>query len=163
MSYYIVWSLISNSSLSSTSTSCTRCPPSRSVPASTWPWPSLWRDTSPCVGLTSTGRSPVLLWPTWPDLSCRTISQTMSNTKRLLVYIIPVTSISFALNIPKVSFSSSLEKVWITYLILFDLNLSSSQLNDTFYQDPISIKTSLSSGCWTNLLQLTSQNIWINK
>merc|ERR1719219_2580793 len=31
----------------------------------------------------------------------RTISQTMSNTKRLLVYIIPVTSISFALNIPK--------------------------------------------------------------
>ena len=37
-----------------------------------------------------------------PSLHCRTISQTMSNTKRLLVYIIPVTSISFALNIPKV-------------------------------------------------------------
>ena len=31
----------------------------------------------------------------------RTISQTMSNIKRLLVYIIPVTTISFALNIPK--------------------------------------------------------------
>ena len=41
----------------------------------------------------------------------RNISQTMSNTKRLLVYIIPVTSISFALNIPKVSFTSSLENV----------------------------------------------------
>jgi len=31
----------------------------------------------------------------------RTISQTMSNTKRLLVYIVPVTVLSFALNIPK--------------------------------------------------------------
>ena len=32
----------------------------------------------------------------------RTISQTMSQTRRVLVYIIPVTAISFALNIPKV-------------------------------------------------------------
>ena len=32
----------------------------------------------------------------------RTISQTMSQTRRILVYIIPVTAISFALNIPKV-------------------------------------------------------------
>ena len=31
----------------------------------------------------------------------RTISQTMSNSKRLLVYVVPVTAISFALNIPK--------------------------------------------------------------
>ena len=31
----------------------------------------------------------------------RTISQTMSSTRRLLVYIIPVTIVSFALNIPK--------------------------------------------------------------
>ena len=31
----------------------------------------------------------------------RTISLTMTNTKRLLVYIIPVTVLSFALNIPK--------------------------------------------------------------
>jgi len=31
----------------------------------------------------------------------RNISQTMSNTKRLLVYIVPVTILSFALNIPK--------------------------------------------------------------
>eukprot|EP00090_Calanus_glacialis_P040751 TRINITY_DN71250_c0_g1_i1.p1 TRINITY_DN71250_c0_g1~~TRINITY_DN71250_c0_g1_i1.p1 ORF type:complete len:343 (-),score=33.78 TRINITY_DN71250_c0_g1_i1:217-1119(-) len=31
----------------------------------------------------------------------RNISQTMSNTKRLLVYIVPVTVLSFALNIPK--------------------------------------------------------------
>ena len=31
----------------------------------------------------------------------RTISLTMTNTKRLLVYIIPVTLLSFALNIPK--------------------------------------------------------------
>merc|ERR1712154_154564 len=31
----------------------------------------------------------------------RTISQTMSQTRRILVYIIPVTAISFALNIPK--------------------------------------------------------------
>ena len=52
----------------------------------------------------------------------RTISGTMSNTKRLLVYIIPVTSISFALNIPKVSFTSSSEKVGISldFLILTD-------------------------------------------
>ena len=31
----------------------------------------------------------------------RTISLTMTNTKRLLVYIVPVTVLSFALNIPK--------------------------------------------------------------
>ena len=31
----------------------------------------------------------------------RIITQTMSNTKRLLIYIVPVTTISFALNIPK--------------------------------------------------------------
>ena len=31
----------------------------------------------------------------------RIITQTMSNTKRLMIYIIPVTTISFALNIPK--------------------------------------------------------------
>ena len=31
----------------------------------------------------------------------RIITQTMSNTKRLLIYIMPVTTISFALNIPK--------------------------------------------------------------
>ena len=31
----------------------------------------------------------------------RIITQTMSNNKRLLIYIIPVTTISFALNIPK--------------------------------------------------------------
>ncbi|XP_023322269.1 FMRFamide receptor [Eurytemora carolleeae] len=31
----------------------------------------------------------------------RTISQTMTNTRRILVYIIPVTALSFALNIPK--------------------------------------------------------------
>ena len=52
----------------------------------------------------------------------RNISQTMSNTKRLLVYIIPVTSISFALNIPKVSFTSSLGNVWISFDILISLS-----------------------------------------
>ena len=31
----------------------------------------------------------------------RSISLTMTNTKRLLVYIVPVTLLSFALNIPK--------------------------------------------------------------
>ena len=31
----------------------------------------------------------------------RSISLTMTNTKRLLVYIVPVTVLSFALNIPK--------------------------------------------------------------
>ena len=38
----------------------------------------------------------------------RTISQTMSNAKRLLVYIVPVTFISFALNIPKVKIDSDI-------------------------------------------------------
>ena len=33
---------------------------------------------------------------------CRTISQTMSQSRRILAYLIPVTAISLALNIPKV-------------------------------------------------------------
>ena len=52
------------------------------------------------AGLTSTGRTVLPGLPLTLS-TCRSITQTMSNTKRLLVYIIPVTAISFALNIPK--------------------------------------------------------------
>ena len=52
-------------------------------------------------------------WWSYPNLECfryiavcrphqyRAISLTMTNTRRLLVYIVPVTVLSFALNVPK--------------------------------------------------------------
>ena len=48
----------------------------------------------------------------------RTISQTMSNTKRLLVYIVPVTFISFALNIPKVRVLNSLTDLLLCIILV---------------------------------------------